>query len=275
MPHVIGPDGKWVHAQPNRSGSSSRAGAKRSASNSQSQLPGNRETTPGGRHVSFGRRLVRGPSPAYSRNRTPSRPSVATTSGLLPEDLDFPDRDDSPSQQIWSEEMSSKNDQQANLTDDGLRLTPFTKEYRQFNPLPQKRLPLKQLTNEAQRDYEVCRRMHDLRARVIDFAQSFVMDSKRVIREKQCLNDLCGDIANSQLIRYIGCLSQAGPDYQESWRQMLIDPECRVALVVGIVGTALKEHVFSALWFGGTDEQIEELQKLQEKQKNGDGARWT
>ena len=48
-------------------------------------------------------------------------------------------------------------------------------------------------------------------------------------------------------------------------------PECRVALIVGIVGTALKEHVFSELWFGGTDEEVRALEELQEKQKHGEG----
>lgn len=275
MPYVKGPDGQWVHAQPIQSGSSSRPkgrrGAKRKASNIQDQQTANRETTPGGRHVSFGRRLERGPSPAYSRTRTSSRPPIPTTEILL-DDPDFSDRDEGPSQQIWSEEMSTQNVRPGNMTDGDLRSTAFTEDYRQLNPLPKRRLPLKQLTDEAQRDSEVCRRLHDLRARVVDFAHGFVADSKRVVREKQCLDDLCGNIKNAQLLRYVGCLAQAGPDYQESWRQMLIDPECRVALVVGIIGTALKEHVFSALWFGGTDEQEAELQNLQEKQKYGDGA---
>lgn len=275
MPYTKGPDGQWIHASPKTAGSRSKAGTKRKASNIEDC-----ETTLGGRHVSFGRRLVRGPSPAYSRNRTPSRPSSASAPGLLPEDLDCPDYDDtpyqmsgseSPSQQLWSEELSSQAGQHEHAADDSWRPTPFTEEYRQLNPLPMKRLQLRDLTDEAQRDDEVCRRIHDLRARTVDFAQGFVGDSKRIIREKQCLDDLCKDVKNSHLLRYIGCLAQAGPNYQESWRQTLIDPECRVALVVGIIGTALKEHVFSDLWFGGTDEQKEELQKLQEKQKHGDG----
>ena len=50
-----------------------------------------------------------------------------------------------------------------------------------------------------------------------------------------------------------------------------MQPECRVALMVGIIGMVLKEHVFSELWFGGTDEQIGALEALQERQKDGDG----
>jgi hypothetical protein len=42
-------------------------------------------------------------------------------------------------------------------------------------------------------------------------------------------------------------------------------------LIVGIIGTALKEHVFSELWFGGTDDEIRALEELQEKQKHDEG----
>lgn len=115
--------------------------------------------------------------------------------------------------------------------------------------------------------------MHKLRARVVDFAQKFVYNRNITFRKERCLEDLCEHVQSAQLVRYIGCLAQGGPKGEESWRELLGSSECRVALLVGIIGTALKEHVFSELWFGGTDEQIDELERLQEKQKHGEGGR--
>lgn len=132
-------------------------------------------------------------------------------------------------------------------------------------------LDLKDIDDETQRDDEVCRRVHELRAYVLDTAQSLVYHNDGTFRKQHCLEDLCGDVRHAQLVRYIGCLAQGGPKREESWRELLTNPECRVALVVGIIGTALKEHVFSELWFGGTDEEIGALEALQEKQKHGEG----
>jgi hypothetical protein len=130
---------------------------------------------------------------------------------------------------------------------------------------------LKNIADEAQRDDEVSMGVHRLRACIVDFAQSLVYHNSGTFRKERCLEDLCGDVRNAQLVRYIGCLAQGGPKREESWRELLTQPECRVALIVGIVGTALKEHVFSELWFGGTDEEIRALEELQEKQKHGEG----
>lgn len=130
---------------------------------------------------------------------------------------------------------------------------------------------LKDIHDETQRVDEVCRRVHELRAYVLDTAQSLVHHNNGTFRKEHSLEDLCGDARHAQLVRYIGCLAQGGPKREESWRELLANLECRVALIVGIIGTALKEHVFSELWFGGTDEEIGALEALQEKQKNGEG----
>jgi hypothetical protein len=130
---------------------------------------------------------------------------------------------------------------------------------------------LKDIPDESQRDDEVSMRVHELRACIVDFARSLVYHNSSTFRKERCLEDLCGDVRNAQLVRYIGCLAQAGPKREESWRELLALPECRVALIVGVIGTALKEHVFSELWFGGTDEEIGALEELQEKQKHDEG----
>jgi hypothetical protein len=54
---------------------------------------------------------------------------------------------------------------------------------------------------------------------------------------------------------------------------LLVNAESRASLMVGIIGTALKEHVFSALWFGGTEKQIEELENQQEQLRDPEDER--
>lgn len=284
MPFVRGPDGQLTHHTLSKKRNATDALEKKNRRPKHlTHAPtGDRESPD--KRVSFGRRLERGPSPAYSRNRTPSRPALArhltgTTETInLSDVVVTPDESDadSPSNQLWAEETSATNrkssGQRERIPDNGPRPTPLTSNFQKLNPRPATECPqLKDITDETQRDDEVCRRVHKLRARVVDFATEFVYDNNTTLRKEGCLEGLCGDIRNAQLVRYIGCLAQGGPDREESWRELLIHPECRIALVVGILGTALKEHVFSALWFSGTDEQIEELEALQEKQKHGEG----
>jgi hypothetical protein len=82
---------------------------------------------------------------------------------------------------------------------------------------------------------------------------------------------LCSNVENAKLVRYIGFLAQGGANGLHSWEELLTDEEGLTALVVGIVGHALKEHVFSSLWFGGTPEEIDLLEKLQEAEEDQDG----
>lgn len=77
---------------------------------------------------------------------------------------------------------------------------------------------------------------------------------------------------NAELMRYIGCLSLAGTTGRVSWEELFADGDCRQSLVFGIVGRALKEHIFSALWFGGSEVQRNALEKLERKQVEQDGA---
>lgn len=122
--------------------------------------------------------------------------------------------------------------------------------------------------NEEQQDENLCNRVHYLRARIYDFALLFVRERSPA---DGLLDELCENVENAQLLRYIGCLALAGPKGVQSWRDLLEDKETLKALIIGIVSTALKEHVFSALWFGATPDQEQELHDLQERQKQGDG----
>ena len=67
-----------------------------------------------------------------------------------------------------------------------------------------------------------------------------------------------------QLIRYLGCLAIAGNEGEQSWVKLLCDKTTREALVVGVLGRALKEHVFAHLWFGGRSGQVAAMEALEE-----------
>jgi hypothetical protein len=123
---------------------------------------------------------------------------------------------------------------------------------------------------EAKRDVEVCRRVHKLRAQIEDFAMVYSTMVKKS-SPRPSVELLCSNVGNAELVRYIGYLAQGGANGLHSWRELLTDKECLTALVVGIVGMALKEHVFSALWFGGNSAQVEELEQLEEDQMHDDG----
>jgi hypothetical protein len=282
MPLVRGSDGSLVpHTSISASPDGSRPASVRNRKRRQPldlNSAGGREFSPDTRHVSFGRRLVRGPSPAYSRS-TPSRTALPRPPVEAVGIGDSSESSLSPSDQLLSEAEQAIKNAYLQIEHGGetycpprsLRFMPITMEFGRLNPSMIEQLLLQDIADEVQRDNEVCGRVHKLRARVVDYARAFVGDTSATLRKAHCLEDLCGNVQNAQLVRYIGCLAQGGPNLAESWRDLLADSETRVALLVGIIGTALKEHVFSELWFGGTEEQIEELERLQERQKNGDG----
>jgi len=281
MPFVKGPDGALTrHHTPSRKRNATDALDKQSQ---RSLYPntGDRESSPDKRHVSFGRRLERGPSPAYSRIRTTPRPAfVRNPTGptepveirLEPAIVDESDVDDlGPSGQLWAEEKIATTHRRSDSNGKSRQRGKGEPNVPSTTNQPE----LQDITDEAHRDDEVCRRVHELRAGIVNFARGFADEGYRRIAKvedrSRSLEDLCSDVRNAQLVRYVGCLAQGGPDCQASWRNMMVDHDCRIALVSGIIGTALKEHVFSELWFSGTDEQIEELEALQEKQKDGEG----
>lgn len=116
---------------------------------------------------------------------------------------------------------------------------------------------------------ETCQRMDELRSMVRTFAQSFppVPDHHK--------HNVVGQLMkpeNDQLIRYIGCLAMGGTNGIEGWRAVLSSTTCRHALVFGIIGRALKEAVFSELYFGAQPELAQKLSKMEREQAIQDGT---
>jgi hypothetical protein len=238
MPLVRGPDGSLIpHTSVSPDGSRAASVRNRQRRQPLDLTPaGGRKFSPDKRHVSFGRRLVRGPSPAYSRS-TPSRSALPRPPVETVDISDSSECSLSPSDQLLSEaEQALKN---AYLqTEHGgdtycpprsLRFMPVTMEFGRLNPSTTEQLLLQDIADEIQRDNEVCGRVHKLRARVVDYARAFVGDTSATLRKAHCLEDLCGDVQNAQLVRYIGCLALGAPNLAESWRDLLADSEIRVA----------------------------------------------
>lgn len=59
----------------------------------------------------------------------------------------------------------------------------------------------------------------------------------------------------------IGCVADGGPRGVKGWLDIFKEPFERQALVSGIIGKVLEEHVFASLCFGATPKQLEELHK--------------
>ncbi|KAK4943318.1 hypothetical protein LTR28_008491 [Elasticomyces elasticus] len=79
------------------------------------------------------------------------------------------------------------------------------------------------------------------------------------------------DEACYEFVRFVGFLAVGGPNGKKSWEDLFIVTEHRQAVVVGIIGRALKEHVFNALCFGASDALAKELAQAEIDLKDGDG----
>lgn len=246
---------------------------------------GDRDSSPDKRHVSFDRRLDRGPTPSNPHrrpNQSPSRSSLANRaakqSARAERQLQAGMRsstDGLPPEYHWQDSHGLDADACGELpgAHDRRRLSSGDTGYIRTAQSPREgSTPLLEITDEEARDQEVCRRVHDLRERIVQFALAFTYETpKRQVRPKGLASRLCMDVENAQLIRYVGCLAYGGPNGVQDWDNLLANSETLAALVIGIISTALKEHVFSALWFGGTVEQIEELEYLEDRQRESDG----
>lgn len=58
-----------------------------------------------------------------------------------------------------------------------------------------------------------------------------------------------------------------GPNGVKDWEELLTQGETRRALAIGIIGRALKEHVFGDLWFGALPVEKNMMSNLEESEK--------
>ena len=119
-------------------------------------------------------------------------------------------------------------------------------------------------------DNDVCDKVNTIRRLAIEFAET--CPHFKPSQNADMLDHLLRG-ENEKLVRHIGCLAMSGPRGKEGWKELLADRSCRRALVFGLVGRVLKEHVFSQLYFGGSKHLIDKLKKQEEELAHLDGKR--
>lgn len=127
-------------------------------------------------------------------------------------------------------------------------------------------------------DDDVCGKVNEIREKAMAFAISCPSFPERL--KHQHYKELLVP-NNEHLIRHIGCLAMGGrqretqsaiaPKGEINWIDLLANTKCRSALVCGIIGRVLKEHVFSDLYFGASPELSETLKEQEEKLVSQDG----
>ncbi|CAK3747409.1 Hypothetical predicted protein [Lecanosticta acicola] len=116
------------------------------------------------------------------------------------------------------------------------------------------------------KDLKVCETISsDILIHTIVLARKYFSDDVKV-NGATYMRQLMAN-AEPELIRYVGCLAMGGPNGNKDWEELLTHGDTRQALVVGIIGRALKEHVFGDLWFGGSPEQKEEIAAREESER--------
>lgn len=124
--------------------------------------------------------------------------------------------------------------------------------------------------DDNDKDTILCQGIFSLIEDIQVFAKMFVREN--IIMAPAEFMDGLLKKENEQLIRYIGCLAIGGKEGKKAWEELLTSPDKREALLFGIIGRALKEHVFSDLWFGGSPEEWRDLsEKERASQDSGDG----
>ena len=119
-------------------------------------------------------------------------------------------------------------------------------------------------------DDVICEMMERLKAEIEVLAESFPRVGECTVLEDLLVPD------NAELVRYIGCLAQGGPSHIAGWRDVLSGnsiKSSRNAIVYGIIGRALKEHVFGELYFGASGVLAKKLNQMESDQINNDGRR--
>nr|OQO25862.1 hypothetical protein B0A51_07948 [Rachicladosporium sp. CCFEE 5018] len=129
--------------------------------------------------------------------------------------------------------------------------------------------PLWQIKGDAAKDETLCAAMHDLRDMTVTFSKYFCRPDPKLT--KDAVKEICKDEENVTLVRYIGCLAMGGPDGLADWRVLFQDGLQLEALAMGVVSRALKEHVFSALWFAADEKLEKKLDLLDMKHVEKDG----
>lgn len=209
------------------------------------------------RKVDFVKGLEEGPSGSgttkahkKAHKKALANPSFASESGSESESMDI-----DQSQQQLQHELEESTDYQDR------------KAYWDALP-PTGRGSLLKL-DDPEKDIRVTQGLVYLIAEIAEYAKEKVAG----VSSKSFMDRLLADKHNEWLIRYIGRIAMGGPKGMAGWNVLLTDQTCRQALLIGMVGHALEEKVFSELYFGGDPALTESLEKRQRAEVNEEGKR--
>lgn len=125
--------------------------------------------------------------------------------------------------------------------------------------------------DDGAKDVKLGAELHALQGQVHRFAKMFNKKDFSTSTPAAFLDGLLEKKENAQLVRYIGCLALGGEKGRAGWEELVNVPEMREAVVVGIVGRGLREHVFGELWVGGDGELRRDLVELEIGMQEEDG----
>lgn len=100
---------------------------------------------------------------------------------------------------------------------------------------------------------------------------SFAIPANKV---DERFSKMCTEYMTPELQLIVDCVAVGGPNAEEGWKELFVDPELRQALVCGIVGNVIVEQVFKTLVFGANDVQKKVVHEIHEKTKNEDSEQY-
>ena len=74
-----------------------------------------------------------------------------------------------------------------------------------------------------------------------------------------------------ETVKVIGNVASGGPAGANGWRDLFYDEQKRCALVCAIIGNVLSHQVYQHAFFGGSLNDVQELEKIQRDNKDYDG----
>ncbi len=91
------------------------------------------------------------------------------------------------------------------------------------------------------------------------------------MQTKDKLTNRLKDVMTPELQRIVGCVAVGGPGGAADWAELFSVAELRMALVIGVIGTVLKECAFGVALFGASEKELAILKENELRRKDGDG----
>ncbi|KAH0361670.1 hypothetical protein KCU65_g8558, partial [Aureobasidium melanogenum] len=133
--------------------------------------------------------------------------------------------------------------------------------------LPENLTPQERKDNEL--DAEVMETLANIRGDIYNLCSKFF--GRNIVRPN--ITKMLDDIEENNDLEFIN-FSRAvaeGGGGARTWQQVVTERECRIGLSYGIIHRVLVRHVFGSLLFGGPEDLINTLERMEKAQENEDG----